>query len=126
MYTITKATRHWRQYLLGRQFVIYTNHQSLHSLTHQIFQTPEQHKWLTKLLGFEYDIIYKPAHCNHPVDALLCLHGEEKPHLAALAVTRPLLALWQALQQAYKEDVLLTSLLEAIWKNHQVILIFQS
>lgn len=41
MYAITEAVRRWRQYLLGRRFVIHTDHQSLRSLLHQTIQTPD-------------------------------------------------------------------------------------
>lgn len=54
MYAITAAVRRWRQYLLGRRFTIVTDHRSLKQLLSQTIQTPEQQRWLTKLLGFEF------------------------------------------------------------------------
>lgn len=79
MYTLTEAVRCWRQYLLGSRFIIYTDHQSLHSLLHQSIQTPDQHKWLTKLLGFDFDIVYKSAATNRLADALSRLHENNTP-----------------------------------------------
>lgn len=35
MYAITESIRRWRQYLLGRRFLVHTDHQSLRSLLHQ-------------------------------------------------------------------------------------------
>ncbi|OMO55704.1 reverse transcriptase [Corchorus capsularis] len=70
MYAITEAFKKWRQYLLGRPFIIYTDQQSLRGLMNQTIQTPEQQKWLVKLLGFQYSIQYKPGTQNKVVDAL--------------------------------------------------------
>lgn len=50
MFTITEAVQKWRQYLLGRRFIIITDQQPLKSLTNQVIQTPEQQHWLSKLI----------------------------------------------------------------------------
>ena len=55
MFAITQAVSKWRQYLLGRQFTILTDQQSLRNLTTQ--QTPEHQKWLTKLVGYDFRIL---------------------------------------------------------------------
>lgn len=114
MYAITEAVRRWRQYLLGRRFVIHTDHQSLRSLLHQTIQTPDQYKWLVKLLGFDFDILYKPGCTNKPADALSRLPDDNPTSFLSLAVTRPFPALWHALQQAYKDDSSIASLRESV------------
>ena len=70
MFAITQAVSKWRQYLLGRKFTIITDQQSLRSLTNQTIQTPEQQKWLTKLVGFDFHIVYRPGKQNAAADAL--------------------------------------------------------
>ncbi|KAL0373214.1 UNVERIFIED_CONTAM: Retrovirus-related Pol polyprotein from transposon.6 [Sesamum calycinum] len=72
MFAITEAIRKWRHYLLGRRFFIFTDQQSLHSLLTQTIQTPAQHKWLSKLLGFDYEILYTLGKDNVVADALSC------------------------------------------------------
>lgn len=114
MYAITESVRRWRQYLLGRRFVIYTDHQSLRSLLHQTIQTPDQHRWLTKLLGFEFDIIYKPGAQNRPADALSRLHDDPTPTCFSLATSRPFPAIWTAIRQFYQDDATSVALLNAI------------
>ncbi|GKD95410.1 ty3-gypsy retrotransposon protein, partial [Tanacetum coccineum] len=69
-YAITEAVKKWRQYLLGRRFRIYTDHHSLKHILTQTIQTPEQQKWVTKLLGYDFEVLYKPGRENTVADAL--------------------------------------------------------
>lgn len=61
MFAITQAVSKWRQYLLRCKFTIFTDQQSLRNLTNQTIQTPEQQKWLSKLVGYDFQIIYRPS-----------------------------------------------------------------
>lgn len=61
LYAITEAVKKWRQYLLGRKFLIRTDQKSLRSLLDQVIQIPEQQYYLAKLLGYEHAIVYKPG-----------------------------------------------------------------
>ncbi|KAH0672193.1 hypothetical protein KY284_023280 [Solanum tuberosum] len=70
MFAIIQAVSKWRQYLLGHKFTIYTDQQSLKNLTNQAIQTPEQQKWLSKLVGYYFQIIYRPGKLNQAGDAL--------------------------------------------------------
>ncbi|GAU35886.1 hypothetical protein TSUD_383780 [Trifolium subterraneum] len=67
---ITTAVKKWRTYLLGRRFTIHTDQRSLRELMTQIIQTPEQQFYLAKLLGYSYNIVYKPGNQNRVADAL--------------------------------------------------------
>ncbi|MCI15935.1 hypothetical protein A2U01_0037075, partial [Trifolium medium] len=58
---ITSAVKKWRTYLLGRKFVVHTDQRSLRELMTQVIQTPEQQFYLAKLLGYSYEIKYKPG-----------------------------------------------------------------
>nr|GFA03576.1 putative mitochondrial protein [Tanacetum cinerariifolium] len=49
----------WKGYLLDRYFKIKTDHFSLKYLLNQKITTPFQFKWLPKLLGYDYEIMYK-------------------------------------------------------------------
>ena len=70
LYAITQVVTRWRHYLLGNKFVIKTDHKSLKELMTQVIQTPEQQYYLTKLLGYEFDIFYKARKQNATADAL--------------------------------------------------------
>lgn len=64
LFAITSAVKKWRQYLLGHQFTIITDHRSLKELLTQVIQTPEQHMYLARLMGFDYQIQYRSGAHN--------------------------------------------------------------
>ncbi|XP_073151826.1 uncharacterized protein [Henckelia pumila] len=64
------AIQHWSHYLLGRKFVVVTDHKPLRSLLQQRITTPDQQYWLAKLLGYEFEIKHKAGTENWAADAL--------------------------------------------------------
>lgn len=70
LFSIVEAVGKWRQYLLGRPFIIRTDHRSLRELLTQVVQAPEQQHYLRKLLGFQFTIEYKMGSDNSAADAL--------------------------------------------------------
>lgn len=70
LFAITAAVKKWRQYLLGHRFTIITDHQSLKELLTQVIQTPEQHMYLARLMGYDYQIQYRSGAHNQAADAL--------------------------------------------------------
>jgi hypothetical protein len=57
-------------YLLGKCFQIKIDHQSLKYFLEQRISSLEQQKWVTKLFGYDYEIIYKNDKDNVVADAL--------------------------------------------------------
>ena len=47
-----------------------TNHDSLEYFLEQIISSEEQQKWVTKMLGYEFEIIHKKWKLNFVVGAL--------------------------------------------------------
>ncbi|KAL1534405.1 hypothetical protein AAHA92_30586 [Salvia divinorum] len=70
LYAIVEAVQKWRQYLLGREFVIRSDQKSLKELLQQVIQTPEQQLYVRKLMGFKFTIEYKTGAANRVADAL--------------------------------------------------------
>lgn len=60
-----------------RHFIIKTDHSSLKYFLGQRANTPFQQKWVSKLLGFDYEIQYKRGAENLVVDALSKVHVSE-------------------------------------------------
>jgi hypothetical protein len=60
----------WHPDLLGQHFQIKTDHQSLKYFLEQRISSPEQQKRVTKLFGYDYEIIYKKGKDNVVADAL--------------------------------------------------------
>ena len=55
---------------MGRYFKVKTDHDSLKYFLEQILSFEEKQKWVTKMLGYEFEIIYKKGKQNFVVDAL--------------------------------------------------------
>ncbi|GKD13670.1 ty3-gypsy retrotransposon protein [Tanacetum coccineum] len=64
--------------------------------------TPEQQKWITKLLGYDFDFVYKPGSHNGPADSLSRLPSTTLQAMRLLS--QPILALWDALREFYKSN----------------------
>lgn len=101
LFAITSAVKKWRQYLLGRPFTIITDHRSLKELLTQVIQTPEQHTYLVRLLGYDYVIHYRSGSHNQAADAL----SRRPDHSASLTLilSVPWLTFLEELRQQLRQ-----------------------
>lgn len=67
---VVLAIQHWRPYLLGRKFVVSTDQKSLKQLLQQRVINADQQNWAAKLLGYDFEIVYKQGRLNRGADAL--------------------------------------------------------
>jgi hypothetical protein len=88
MMVILHAIETYHPYLIGRHFQINTDHHSLEYLCEQQLSSPKKHKWVTKMLGYDYEITYKKSTENVVVDAL-SKQFEEDGLLFALSLPIP-------------------------------------
>jgi hypothetical protein len=77
MLAILHVVELWCPYLLGQRFQIKTRHQSLKYFLEQHISSQEQQKWVTKLFGYDYEIIYKKGEDNVVADALSRKYEDE-------------------------------------------------
>jgi hypothetical protein len=70
MMAILHALKQWCPYLIGRHFKVKTDHDSLKYFLEQRLSSKEKQKWVTKMLGYDFEIIYKKGKQNVVADAL--------------------------------------------------------
>ncbi|KAF2306096.1 hypothetical protein GH714_012447 [Hevea brasiliensis] len=104
---LAKAVRHWRAYLWGRHFLIRTDHYSLKFLLEQRVITSPQQQWLSKLMGFDFQVEYRAGKHNKVADAL-SRSLEEKPILNSISM--PQLPIFDSIRQEIQQSDLLQTL----------------
>lgn len=108
---ILLAVEKWKAYLLPTEFIIHIDQRSLVHLQDQKLNTYWQQKAMTKLMWFQYKILYKKGSTNCAVDALSRMDHTEST-LAALSVALPT---WlQPLQDSYANNPVAQKLLSSL------------
>lgn len=74
---IIYAIQKWSTYLEFAPFTIKTDQRNMKYISEQRLTTPFQQVWISKLMGFEFDIQYKEGSSNTAVDALSHKEGAE-------------------------------------------------
>jgi hypothetical protein len=89
MMEILHALKKWRPYLIGRHFKVKTDHDSLKYFLEQRLSSEEQQKWVTKMLGYDFEIIYKKGKKNVVADALSRKDEDVEAFLCAILIIQP-------------------------------------
>lgn len=77
--------------MFDRRFIIKTDHRSLKFLLEQRLSTPLQHTWLVKLIGYDYEIVYKKGAENLAADALSRMSRHELHDITFSSISSELL-----------------------------------
>jgi transposase InsO family protein len=89
MMAILHALKKWRPYLIGRHFKVKTDHDSLKYFLEQRLSSEEQQKWVTKILGYDFEIVYKKGKQNVVADALSRKDEDVEAFLCAISIIQP-------------------------------------
>lgn len=128
MIALVKSVKKWRLYLLGKPFVVRTDHKSLKYLLEQQISTPAQTRWLSKLLGYDYEIEYKKRLENQAADSL-----SQVVEFQLISTSMLKADWWTTLQQKVQQDSFYRhldlvddprlQLCDGVWfKNHKILL----
>ena len=107
---IVLAIQKWRHYLLGRHFVVHTDQKSLKFLIDQRMMGEEQQRWVAKLLGYDFEIKYKPGRENRVADAL-----SRKFQFAAISTVQ--FQDWVGLEEEVMADDKLKAIIQDLLQN---------
>jgi hypothetical protein len=89
MMTILHALKQWCHYLIGRHFKVKTNHDSLKYFLEQRLSSEEQRKWVTNMLGYDFEVIYKKGKQNVVVDAISRKDEYVEAFLCSISIIQP-------------------------------------
>jgi hypothetical protein len=89
MMEILHALKKWCPYLIGRHFKVKTYHDSLKYFLEQRLSSKEQQKWVTKILGYDFEIVYKKGKQNVVADALSRKDEYVEAFLCAISIIQP-------------------------------------
>jgi len=73
LYTLVQSVKKWKHYLISKETIIHTNHQSLQYLQpHTMLQKAHQFRWMGFFQQFHLVIKYKKGANKKVVDMISC------------------------------------------------------
>jgi ribonuclease HI len=107
---IIHALKVWRHYLLGSEFKIETDHQSLRYLTTQANLNRRQSRWMELMQEFNFEIQYVKGKENVVADTL-----SRRPFLNAVSFVKD--TILDQIKGGYKDDVFFSIPFESLSKE---------
>jgi hypothetical protein len=80
-YALIQTLKHWRPYLIHREFILYTDNDSLKHLNSQSKLNARRARWMDYLQQFVFVIRHKAGTENKVADAL-----SQRPHLLHISL----------------------------------------
>lgn len=107
-----------RHYLLGRRFFMRTDQSSLRFLLEQREVGTDYQKWVTKIMGFDFEITYNPRASNRVADAL---SRRVQPTILLGALCSTHVVDWSELDRAVEQDEMLSSIKQRLRSRQEVL-----
>ncbi|GBG70309.1 hypothetical protein CBR_g6436 [Chara braunii] len=111
LYAVYKALTHWRHYLLGRFFILRTDHQILRWMRTQPVLSDALKRWIEVIEQYDFDPQYLKGEYNKVVDAL-----SRRPDFSGALITEFDLTdeVTQSLVEAYRQDQFMSEIIRRL------------
>ncbi|GBG68110.1 hypothetical protein CBR_g2661 [Chara braunii] len=111
LYAVYKALTHWRHYLLGRFFILRTDHQTLRWMRTQPVLSDALKRWIEVIEQYDFDPQYLKGEYNKVADAL-----SRRPDFSGAVITEFNLTdnVTQSLVEAYHEDQFMSEIIRRL------------
>ncbi|GBG69950.1 hypothetical protein CBR_g4777 [Chara braunii] len=111
LYAVYKALTHWRHYLLGRFFILRTDHQTLRWMRTQPVLSDALKRWIEVIEQYDFDPQYLKGEYNKVADAL-----PRRPDFSGALITEFDLTnnITQSLVEAYREDQFMSKIIRRL------------
>lgn len=110
---VVLSVQKWRHYLLGRKFNIISDQKALKFLLEERELQPQFQKWQTKLLEYDFKILYQPRLQNKATNALSRI--EPSPKINTMST--PGIVDLEVVPKEVEDDVELQKRIEDLKKN---------
>lgn len=97
---IVRAILKWRAYLLGRKFIVRTDQKSLKHILEQRLIGSDYQRWVTKLMGYDFEVQYQTGASNRVADAL----SRKEPTITCNSVSVGYWKFWGQLKEELDKD----------------------
>ncbi|GBG89487.1 hypothetical protein CBR_g49278 [Chara braunii] len=111
LYALRQALDHWKHYLLGRHFKVYSNHETLRWLKTQAKMTPKLTRWAAEIDQFDFELKPVKGKYSVVVDALSRRSHYFGAVVHYLDIGRDL---QEKVKQAYTQDPIYSDLLKRV------------
>ncbi|GBG84623.1 hypothetical protein CBR_g38905 [Chara braunii] len=111
LYAVYKALTHWRHYLLGRFFILRTDHQTLRWMRTQPVLSDALKHWIEVIEQYDFDPQYLKGEYNKVADALL-----RRPDFSGALITEFDLTddVTRSLVDAYRKDQFMSEIIRRL------------